>query len=345
MEIPMIKGITHYLKKALRNTFVCPAQTARRRFLLHTQSAYVKKQTVFLLWIKCCRHLIHLFCCRGLQMWSADCRCFGFEKKNSALVFRKLYCRSVESWNQCGFRDNCVKFEGGFMPSIETLRDLCVYAPKWCMELWILISVVIPSRNENVKKNLAYFGRKPWRREIPSFVQPVAPQPPPSPTRRLLHASSLARVGPQPSLSRCLSRFCRQNKDSHRELCCLPPLPSSSPPVSILPCSIVARVLGSIAAFVSFSSRLSTYVFFTDSGGFVASPVTPLPPATMALVAADVFSGCVSKFPATSATTGHRDHGGSGVKAAFFLVLDQYCEIHNSQTERAIELKPIAKFR
>ncbi|KAL4562191.1 hypothetical protein LXL04_034389 [Taraxacum kok-saghyz] len=30
-----------------------------------------------------CRRLVHLFCCRGLQMWSADCRCFGFEKTNS----------------------------------------------------------------------------------------------------------------------------------------------------------------------------------------------------------------------------------------------------------------------
>ncbi|MFS7968565.1 hypothetical protein Hanom_Chr09g00799031 [Helianthus anomalus] len=34
------------------------------------------------------RGLVHLFCYRCLQMWSADCRRFTSEKTNSTLVFR-----------------------------------------------------------------------------------------------------------------------------------------------------------------------------------------------------------------------------------------------------------------
>ncbi|MFS7899873.1 hypothetical protein Hanom_Chr00s083960g01795611 [Helianthus anomalus] len=30
-----------------------------------------------------CRHLVHLFSCRCLQMWSADCRHFSAEKTNN----------------------------------------------------------------------------------------------------------------------------------------------------------------------------------------------------------------------------------------------------------------------
>ncbi|KAJ0576330.1 hypothetical protein HanIR_Chr05g0223141 [Helianthus annuus] len=33
------------------------------------------------------RHLVHLFSCRRLQMWSADCRPFASEKTNTTLVF------------------------------------------------------------------------------------------------------------------------------------------------------------------------------------------------------------------------------------------------------------------
>ncbi|MFS8021545.1 hypothetical protein Hanom_Chr16g01428671 [Helianthus anomalus] len=33
-----------------------------------------------------CRHLVHLFFCRCLQMWSADCRPFPAEKTNNTLV-------------------------------------------------------------------------------------------------------------------------------------------------------------------------------------------------------------------------------------------------------------------
>ncbi|MFS7960762.1 hypothetical protein Hanom_Chr08g00706841 [Helianthus anomalus] len=33
-----------------------------------------------------CRHLVHLFSCRCLQMWSADCRHFPAEKTNNTLV-------------------------------------------------------------------------------------------------------------------------------------------------------------------------------------------------------------------------------------------------------------------
>ncbi|MFS8030325.1 hypothetical protein Hanom_Chr17g01532681 [Helianthus anomalus] len=38
-----------------------------------------------------CRGLVHLFCYRGLQMWSADCRRFTNEKTNSTLflLFKK----------------------------------------------------------------------------------------------------------------------------------------------------------------------------------------------------------------------------------------------------------------
>ncbi|MFS7894868.1 hypothetical protein Hanom_Chr00s002160g01692831 [Helianthus anomalus] len=32
------------------------------------------------------RHLVHLFSCRRLQMWSADCRPFASEKTNTTLV-------------------------------------------------------------------------------------------------------------------------------------------------------------------------------------------------------------------------------------------------------------------
>ncbi|MFS7993473.1 hypothetical protein Hanom_Chr12g01094501 [Helianthus anomalus] len=32
-----------------------------------------------------CRHLVHLFFCRCLQMWSADCKPFPAEKTNSTV--------------------------------------------------------------------------------------------------------------------------------------------------------------------------------------------------------------------------------------------------------------------
>ncbi|MFS7991838.1 hypothetical protein Hanom_Chr12g01075281 [Helianthus anomalus] len=33
-----------------------------------------------------CRGLVHLFSCRCLQMWSADCRRFTSEKTNNTLI-------------------------------------------------------------------------------------------------------------------------------------------------------------------------------------------------------------------------------------------------------------------
>ncbi|KAL4564173.1 hypothetical protein LXL04_028226 [Taraxacum kok-saghyz] len=35
-----------------------------------------------------CRRLVHLFCCRELQMWSADCRYFNFKKTNITLAIQ-----------------------------------------------------------------------------------------------------------------------------------------------------------------------------------------------------------------------------------------------------------------
>ncbi|MFS7940382.1 hypothetical protein Hanom_Chr05g00463781 [Helianthus anomalus] len=35
---------------------------------------------------KDCRGLVHLFCYRCLQMWSADCRRFTSEKTNNTLI-------------------------------------------------------------------------------------------------------------------------------------------------------------------------------------------------------------------------------------------------------------------
>ncbi|MFS8003713.1 hypothetical protein Hanom_Chr13g01217131 [Helianthus anomalus] len=32
------------------------------------------------------RHLVHLFSCRRLQMWSADCKPFASEKTNTTLM-------------------------------------------------------------------------------------------------------------------------------------------------------------------------------------------------------------------------------------------------------------------
>ncbi|MFS7938702.1 hypothetical protein Hanom_Chr05g00442891 [Helianthus anomalus] len=46
---------------------------------------FVKKKTNPLL-LADCRHLVHLFSCRCLQMWSADCRPFTSEKTNNTLV-------------------------------------------------------------------------------------------------------------------------------------------------------------------------------------------------------------------------------------------------------------------
>ncbi|KAJ0470616.1 hypothetical protein HanIR_Chr14g0720651 [Helianthus annuus] len=40
-----------------------------------------------------CRGLVHLFCYRCLQMWSADCRRFTSEKTNSTYVFRRADIR------------------------------------------------------------------------------------------------------------------------------------------------------------------------------------------------------------------------------------------------------------
>ncbi|MFS7925409.1 hypothetical protein Hanom_Chr04g00284571 [Helianthus anomalus] len=34
-----------------------------------------------------CRHLVHLFSCRYLQMWSTDCRHIPAEKTNSTCMF------------------------------------------------------------------------------------------------------------------------------------------------------------------------------------------------------------------------------------------------------------------
>ncbi|MFS7960822.1 hypothetical protein Hanom_Chr08g00707531 [Helianthus anomalus] len=44
-------------------------------------SLYIKKTNTLLL--ADCRHLVHLFSCRCLQMWSADCRPFPTEKTNT----------------------------------------------------------------------------------------------------------------------------------------------------------------------------------------------------------------------------------------------------------------------
>ncbi|MFS8018894.1 hypothetical protein Hanom_Chr15g01397471 [Helianthus anomalus] len=44
-----------------------------------------------------CRGLVHLFCYRCLQMWSADCRRFTFEKTNNTFL-------SVHESNQSHFR-------------------------------------------------------------------------------------------------------------------------------------------------------------------------------------------------------------------------------------------------
>ncbi|MFS7950917.1 hypothetical protein Hanom_Chr07g00588851 [Helianthus anomalus] len=43
-----------------------------------------------LLFLADCRPLVHLFSCRCLQMWSADCRPFGSEKTNTTLIIQKL---------------------------------------------------------------------------------------------------------------------------------------------------------------------------------------------------------------------------------------------------------------
>ncbi|MFS8016647.1 hypothetical protein Hanom_Chr15g01371041 [Helianthus anomalus] len=40
------------------------------------------------------RHLAHLFSCRRLQMWSADCRPFTSEKTNTTLAYPTKYCIS-----------------------------------------------------------------------------------------------------------------------------------------------------------------------------------------------------------------------------------------------------------
>ncbi|MFS7922796.1 hypothetical protein Hanom_Chr03g00253201 [Helianthus anomalus] len=40
-----------------------------------------------------CRHLIHLFFCRCLQMWSADRRPFPAEKTNNTLVNHLMQCQ------------------------------------------------------------------------------------------------------------------------------------------------------------------------------------------------------------------------------------------------------------
>ncbi|KAM0014836.1 hypothetical protein Hdeb2414_s0033g00718901 [Helianthus debilis subsp. tardiflorus] len=49
---------------------------------------YVKKNPLLL---ADCRHLVHLFSCRCLQMWSADCRPFPAEKTNSTLMLYFLF--------------------------------------------------------------------------------------------------------------------------------------------------------------------------------------------------------------------------------------------------------------
>ncbi|MFS7975996.1 hypothetical protein Hanom_Chr10g00887321 [Helianthus anomalus] len=45
---------------------------------------FVEKKTNPLL-LADCRHLVHLFSCRCLQMWSADCIRFAAEKTNNTL--------------------------------------------------------------------------------------------------------------------------------------------------------------------------------------------------------------------------------------------------------------------
>ncbi|MFS7931274.1 hypothetical protein Hanom_Chr04g00354061 [Helianthus anomalus] len=43
-----------------------------------------KKQTLFFITLR--RHLVHLFSCRSLLMWSEDCRPFSSEKTNTTLI-------------------------------------------------------------------------------------------------------------------------------------------------------------------------------------------------------------------------------------------------------------------
>ncbi|KAJ0622496.1 hypothetical protein HanIR_Chr01g0021331 [Helianthus annuus] len=52
------------------------------------EKGFCRKKTNSLL-LTDCRHLIHLFSCRCLQMWSADCRPFAAEKTNNTFVSGK----------------------------------------------------------------------------------------------------------------------------------------------------------------------------------------------------------------------------------------------------------------
>ncbi|KAL4587423.1 hypothetical protein LXL04_000294 [Taraxacum kok-saghyz] len=83
--------LVSYVQDALQ--FTCMITNNREQM----KSGDVKKTNS--LFAADCRRLDHLFFCRALQMWSADCRCFGSEKTNRTLVIlggRTIFAPSQE---------------------------------------------------------------------------------------------------------------------------------------------------------------------------------------------------------------------------------------------------------
>ncbi|MFS7913962.1 hypothetical protein Hanom_Chr02g00147871 [Helianthus anomalus] len=75
------------LMNCLNKDFVCLITIVVHVDRLFDQSCCFAEVKTNNLLLADCRGLVQLFCCRCLQMWSADWRRFTLEKTNSTLVF------------------------------------------------------------------------------------------------------------------------------------------------------------------------------------------------------------------------------------------------------------------